>query len=261
MSIDAERDVPVTREGAIVALKLVVIVLAAAIFWQSALAVNAELQARRIVTARPVIESATRLLVGIGAREPFGKRLTDFVVENHRLVSLLVMMAAAMALVIRYVALGRIVDYLYVESPAQEKRAYTGFLASILLMLLHAGAIYGVVSLGSGDHALIVPAAMLAMLAVNLVWFVSIMLSARAAERKDLRGIKYLAATTLTAGVVLFCGTWLVEGRSTADPAMKGSQLLFLAGAVVFALCFADGYVQSRLYEKDVKRQPLRHAA
>ena len=39
------------------------IVLAAAIFWQSALAVNAELQARRVLTARPVIESATRLLV------------------------------------------------------------------------------------------------------------------------------------------------------------------------------------------------------
>jgi len=260
MSNGIEGDVPVTREGAIVALKLVVIVLAAAIFWQSALAVNAELQARGVVTVRPVIESATRVLVGIGTGEPFGKRLTDFIVANHRLVSLLVTMAAAMALVIRYVALGRLLDYLYVESPAREKRAYTGFLASILLMLLHAGAIYGVVSLGSGDHALIVPAAMLAMLAVNFVWFVGVMLGARAAERKDLRGIKYLAATTLTAGVVMFCGAWLVESRSAADPTMKGSQLLFLAGAVAFALCFADGYVQSRLYEKDVKRRPAGRA-
>ena len=246
-----ERDVPVTHEGAIVALKLVVIVLAAAIFWQSALAVNAELR------ANPVGASAARLVNGLGTGRPLGKRLADFVLENHRLVALLVTMAAAMALVIRYVALGRIVDYLYVESPAREKRAYTGFLASILLTLLHAGAIYGVVSLGPGDHAFIVPAAMLAMLAVNVVWFVSIILSARAAERRDLRGVKYLAATALAAALVMFRCAWLIESRSAADTAMKGSQLLFLTGAVAFALCFADGFVQSRLYERDVKRRPV----
>ena len=93
-----ERDVPVTREGAIVALKLVVIVLAAAIFWQSAVAVNMELR------ANPVGGSAARLVDGIGTGRSLGKRLTDFVLENHRLVALLVIMAAAMALVIRYVA-------------------------------------------------------------------------------------------------------------------------------------------------------------
>ena len=60
-------------------------------------------------------------------------------------------------------------------------------------------------------------------------------------------------------GVAGFRGQ--VGGWSAADPAMKGSQLVFLTAAVAFALCFADGYVQSRLYEKDVKRQPAGRAA
>ena len=248
MSNAHEMDVPVTREGALVALKLVMIVLAAAMFWQAALAVNTQFQARCLVTAPPFLRSAAELLAGAGDAAPFRARLSEFMALNHRLVALGVMMIAAGALVIRYIALGRLLDYLYVESPAEERRAYTGFLANIMLMLLHAGALYGVVSLGSGDHAGIVPVALLAMLFFNFVWFLSILVGARLRERRALRGVGYLAGTALTAGVVLFCAAWVVEARSAAAAEMKGSQLMLVAAAVAMLLCLADGYVQGRVY-------------
>jgi len=251
MNTANENDVPVTREGAIVALKLVMIVLAAAVFWQSALAVNAELHAHHLVTAPPLLKGAASLIGGTETGAPFPERLGAFLARNHRLAALGFMMAAVLALVVRFVALGRIFDYLYLESEARERRVYSGLLVNILLILCHAGALYGLVSLGGGDHAAEAPLALLALLALNFVWFSGILLSARRVERHSLRGVAYLAGTTLTAGV-LFCVTWVLEGIPVSDPAVRGSQLVFLSAMVALILCVADGYLQHHIYWTDM---------
>jgi len=245
-ALDAE--VPVTREGAVGALKIVMIVLAAAIFWQSALAVNAELHARGLVTAPPFKEGAARLLVGTETTAAFQERLSEFLTANHRLCALVLMMISAIALVVRYVALGRIFDFLYLESEARERRIYTGFLVNIMLILAHAGAMYGLVILGSGEHASEVPLALLVLLGLNLFWFVRILLSARRVERHALRGLWYLAGTTLTAAVVLFCATWVIDGVPAGEASIRGSKLVALSAGVALALCLADAYLQSHIY-------------
>ena len=137
--------VPVTRAGAVGALRLLMIVLSAAIFWQAAAAVSAEFHARELVTAPPFLRGASQLLIGTETPAPFQERLSEFWTVNHRLVALVAMLVAAVLLVTRYLVLGRVLDFLYLESEAREKRIYSGFLANIMLMLTHAGAIYAAV--------------------------------------------------------------------------------------------------------------------
>jgi len=243
-----EMEAPVTREGVVGALKLVMVVLAAAILWESAVGVHAEFQARGLTTAPPFTRGAARLLLGVETTAPFPQRISAFLGANHRLVALVAMMAASIALVTRYLGLGRIFDYLYLESEARGRRFYTGFLAGIMLAFGHAGAMYGVVSLCRGERASFVPMALLALLGLNLLWFLKVILSARKVERHALRGIGYLAGTALTAGVALFCATWAIESVPAGDPAIRGSQLVLLSAGVALALCCADGYLQSRIY-------------
>lgn len=248
MDHPTERGVPVTREGAVGALKLTMMVLAAAIFWQSALTVNAEFHRRGLVTAPPFLKGAARLLAGAETAAPFQERLATFLATNHRLVVLILMMVGAIALVARYVALGRLFDFLYLESEARERRHYTGFLVNIMLILAHAGVVYAVVFLGRGSSASEVPVALLGLLVLNLCWFVGILLSIRRVEREALRGVWYLAGTALVAAVGLFCAAWAIETVPVGNPEMRGSQLVALSAGVALALCLADGYLQNRIY-------------
>lgn len=244
----SEEQVPVTREGAVMALKLVMIVLAAVIFWQSALAVSAEFQVRGFVTARVFANTFVHLIVGVNGDATFPTRLAEFITVYHRAIALVMMMAGAVGLIVRYLALGRVFDYLYLESEVRQRRLYIGFLVNIMVMLAHAGAIYGVVVLGTGDHATEVPIALLLLLVMNLLWFIKLLLGARRVERRALRGVAYLAGTSLTAAVVLFCATWVLEATPATNLGLRGSQLIMLSAGVALALCLADAFVQGRLY-------------
>jgi len=247
---------PVTREGAVGAFKLLMIVLAAAIFWQAAVAVNAEFHARRLVTAPPFLRGASRLLVGTETTAPFPERLAEFWAANHRLVALVAMLIGMVLLVGRYLILGRALDFLYIESEARGKRIYSGFLANIMLMLAQAGALYAVVFFSRADYAAAVAPAMLVMFGLNLIWVAGILLTARGVERDALRGLWYLGGTTLAAVVVLLAGVLAIEappadlaaGATQAE--IRGSLLIALSAAVAVTLCLADGYVQTRLYRR-----------
>ena len=140
-----EMQVAVTREGAVGALKLLMIVLAAVIFWQSASTVNVEFHARGLVTAPPFLRGVAKLLVGTDTTAPFQDRLRNFWRESHRLIGLVAIMAITVLLTTRYLILGRVLDFLYLESPVSDRRIYSGFVANIFLVLAHAGIIYGIV--------------------------------------------------------------------------------------------------------------------
>ena len=88
----------------------------------------------------------------------------------------------------RYLLMGRVLDYLYLESPVSDRRIYSGFVANIFLVLTHAGIIYGIVLVSREGHAAFVPLVLLAFFAFNLLWSIGIFLSARAIERHALRG-------------------------------------------------------------------------
>ena len=246
-----ETAVPVTREGAVGALKLLMIVLAAAIFWQAAMALNAEFHARALVTASPFLRGASQLLIGTETTSPFQTRLREFWAVNHRATALVAMLAGIALLVARYLIFGRALDYLYLESEARDKRIYSGFLASIMLVLTHAGAMYAMVAFSRAEHASAVPMAMAVMLGLNLIWIVGVLLTARRVERVVLRGFWFLGGTTLTAGLALLAGA-LAIGAPAADVEAtlqaRGSLLILLSAGVAVALCFADGYIQSHIY-------------
>lgn len=246
--------VPVTRAGAVGALKLLMIVLSAAIFWQAAAAVNAEFQARELVTAPPFLRGASRLFIGTETPAPFQERLSEFWAANHRLVALAAMLVAAVFLVTRYLVLGRVLDFLYLESEAREKRIYSGFLANIMLMLAHAGAIYAAVFFSRRGPASAVAIALLALFALNLLWIFGMMLAARPVERNSLRGLRWLGMTTLVAALVLLGGARIIETSPAADDPLRGSALIMLSSGVAAILCLVDGYLQGRAYHPQVRK-------
>lgn len=240
--------VPLTREGAVGALKLLMIVLAAATFWNAGHAVNQEFHARSLVTATPFMRGAARLFLGAETTAGFEQRLMEFWAANHRAVALTALLAATVLLVARYLVMGRLIDYLYLESEARDRRIYSGFVANIFVTLLHAGAAYGLVVVGNSSHAPMVPGMLIALLLINLLWIAVVLATAKPPERGPLRGLKYMLLTSGAALIVLFALAWRMEARVAADDVKYGSQMMILTAAVATALCIADAWVQSAIY-------------
>jgi hypothetical protein len=245
-AMPGEIQVAVTREGALGALKLLMIVLAGVIFWESGVAINAELNARRLVTAPPFLKAASKLLVGTETTAAIQQRAGDFWVRNHRLIGLIAIMVITILLTMRYLLMGRVLDYLYLESPVSDRRIYSGFVANVFLVLTHAGIIYGIVLVSREGRAAFVPLVLAAFFAFNLLWSIGIFLSARAIERHALRGMKFLALTSAAALLILFMATGATEGPPK-DP-LHGSELMILGAGVALAACVADAIIQGMIY-------------
>lgn len=248
--------VAVTREGAVGALKLLMIVLAAVIFWESASAVNIEFHNRGFTTAPAFVKGAARLLTGMETPDPFRTRIVEFWHRNHHLLALIVTMAAAVVLSTRYLILGRVLDFLYLESAVRDKRVYSGFVANIFLVLVHAGIIYGIVLVGRDNHASIVPLMVLVLFLFNLLWSGGLYLTSRPLERHALRGLKFLALTSGISVLLLFTITWFVETVPVKDEALRGSKLMILGAGLALALCIADAFVQTFIYCRRFRPAP-----
>jgi hypothetical protein len=241
--------VPVTREGALGALKLLMIVLAAVIVWQSASTLNTALQAQGLVTAPPFTRGLARLLIGIETTAPFQERLRMFWENNHRLIALTMVMAAITLLVTRYLLLGRVLDFMYVESFASDKRIYSGFVANIVLVLLHAGILYSVVLCGRDPRqAALTPQLLMGLFLFNAVWAMGIFVTSRSLERPDLRGLLYVALTSLLMLLLLGWTIWRLEQRPPAAPAVRDSLRIVLGAGAGILLCVADAVIQTRIY-------------
>ncbi len=262
--------VPVTREGAVGALKLLMIVLAASTFWNAGAALNQEFQTQSLVTATPFMRGASRLFIGTETTGRFEDRLDAFWAANHRAIALSAMLVATVLLVTRYLVMGRMIDYLYLESEARDRRIYSGFVANIFMTLLHAGAVYGLIAVGDSVHAPMVPVTLMALLAINILWVGGVLVAAKPAERHPLRGLKYLMLTSGCALLLLFYVTWSMEiGRPPgaithsfkmfqlpwlvlpprpANEGMYGSKMILVAAAVAILLSLADAWVQSMIY-------------
>jgi hypothetical protein len=246
-AMPGEMQVAVTREGALGALKLLMIVLAGVIFWESGVGINAEFNARNLVTAPPFLKAASKVLVGTESTAAIQQRAYDFWVRNHRLVGLIAVMAITILLTMRYLLMGRVLDYLYLESPVSDRRIYSGFVANVFLVLVHAGIIYGIVLVGREGHAAFVPLVLAAFFAFNLLWSIGIFLSARGIERHALRGMKFLAVTSAAALLILYLATGSMGGPPK-DEALRGSELMVLGAIVALAACIADAIVQGMIY-------------
>lgn len=237
-----------TREGAVGSLKLVMILLAALIFWHAAAAINGYLHSKDLVTAPPLLRGAAKLLIGTDTTAPFHARMHEFWMKGHRPIALVTMLVAIVLMIARFLATGRVLDYLYLESECREQRIYSGFVANIFLTLAHAGLIYGLVVVDPGEHASLAPVTMLALFLLNLIWIAFIFFTSWPVERHALRGLRYLAFTTAAAAVALFALTWAIEKRPPADAAVRGSQMILLAAGVAIALCVADAVLQTAVY-------------
>ena len=249
MHADTNGRLPPSKPGIIEAVKLLLIVLAAAVFWQGAVAVNAALQDRALVTATPFLQGGLRLLVGIGESAPFGERLDAFWNINHRVVALIVLLAAVIVLLVRYLIIGRILDFLFLESPVRHRRGLAAFLVNILMIMLHAGAIYALTAFAAGSRAALTPVAFLALSATNALWLGGVLFFAAGCERFALRGIRFLLLSNVVAGALVFLLTWLTErGPFTAANPLLASELILITACIALAMCLAEGYVQSRIY-------------
>ena len=238
-------DTVLTREGAVNSLKLLMIVLAAMLFWQAAVGLNGELRAQELVSVDSLLARLSRVL---GGPDPAPVRLSAFWEANHRLLAMTAMLIAGLLLVARFLALGRIIDYLYIESEVRQKRIYSGFVASILLVLGHAGAIYAMIFLSRGAQAELAPVALLAMLALNLLWFVGVLFSTRRQERFTMRGVRYLTATALLTALGLAIAVWRIEDRATAVSVKSGSVRILVSCGFAGLLCLVDGIIQGKVY-------------
>jgi len=241
--------VPVTREGALSSLKLLMIVLAAVIIWQSASALNAGFQDRDLVTVPPFTRGLSKLFIGTDTTAPFSVRSVEYWHANHRLISLGAIMVAVTLLITRYLVLGRVLDYMYVESYAADKRIYSGFVAHIFLMLIHAGMLYGV-ALCARDprQAALTPQMLMGVFLFNTLWAIVLYATSRRPERRHLRGLPFVAFTSALTMLLLGMALWRLEMARPALPAERDSVRVLIAAMAGSILCFVDAAIQSRVY-------------
>lgn len=242
-------NVPVTREGALGALKLLMIVLAAVIVLQAASVLNQAFLERGLVTAPPFTKGLARLLIGTETSAPFHERLSLFWQTDHRLIALASILVAVTLLVARYLVLGRVLDYMYVESHSSDKRIYSGFVANIVLMLVHAAMLYCVVLCGRDvEQASLTPQLLMALFLFNAIWSMGLFITSRRPERHDLRGLLHIALTSTLLLLLLGWAIWNLEQVPPPSIEIRDSQRIMLGAAAAILLCILDSVIQTRIY-------------
>ena len=220
--------------------------LAALVVWQAATAVNAGLHARSLVTAPPFVEGAWRLLTGMGAEGSFGDRLTAFWSAHHLLLAHAALFVAITALAVRYLLIGRLVEFLFLDSAGRLHRGFAGYLWHVLLLVLHGLALYAMTpALGGGPSR--VAAAFFCVALLSMAQGISTVTVSDYSDRIALRGVGPLCWVSAAAGLLAFLIVWLNEIQPALIPSEDSVTLLRVAGASVI-LCITDALIQHRAY-------------
>jgi hypothetical protein len=117
------------------------------------------------------------------------------------------------------------------------------------MLLLHAGAVCGLIVAAGYDRATCAPLAFMGLIAVNVIWLTAALLTS-GPDGRVLRGVWYVVILDLAAGLVVFLVVWVREGLIPLAGASGGSELILITACGGLALCLAQAWLGARVHCK-----------
>jgi len=193
------------------------------------------------------------------------RQATQFFESHRELVVACLFALAVAALVSRMLFASPLLDYLYLESPARDRRTMFGFLILTLGLLGQMGLLYAVVLFARPGEPVaysgMAPMLMLLYLAGGAVWMLLLRIGAKRDDKYALRGFWPAFGVNVAVGALLAAGLWYLDRQAQSDPAEFHANRLHntsVTAAAALLVCTLDTFFQGRLYGKTGKGGALR---
>ena len=254
------------REKTVDVVRWAIVLLGALAAWECARTVNMAAQTKGLVHPQ---EFAARFdtLTAAEGEEPFADRLGGYLVYHADVLITGLFLLGVTALVARMLFASSLLDYLYLESEARDRRTMVGFLLSSGGLLVLVGLIYAMVvfARADGENGIpwsgYVPIAMAVYLLFGALWMVLMRLGAKKEDKGGLRGFwPALVANVLVGGGLGYL-VWHFggDGPEAASEFHTANPLRNIAITAFAALlvCSLDAVAQGRVYGKKRGRSKL----
>jgi len=253
------------REKTIDAVRWVIVLLAVLTAWECARAVNAALHEKGLLTAGQMLNSLNTVVAGAKGAPPLTERLSAFAEQNGGVLAACLFALGMVAMVTRMLFASPLLDHLYLESSARDRRTMTGFLVTVGGLLLQMALLYAMVLFarpGGASYSGMVPVLLAVYLLGGAVWMLLIRVGAGGEDKQALRG--FLAAL----GVNVVVGALLVGALGYASRLADHNVAKFhgnrpnnlaLAAVAGLVVCTLDTFLQGRIYGKRGKGSLLRN--
>jgi hypothetical protein len=257
------------REKTVDAVRWAIVVLAVFAAWECARSLNMVLHTQGLVRAGDFLRTAQYVVYGSSDMESepgILARAGQLVAEHvHIFVGGLFLLAVA-SLVTRMLFASPLLDFLYLESEASDRRTMVGFLVATFGLLAQMGLIYGMVIFArSGDgppRSGMVPLLMVVYLLGGALWMLLMRLGAKPEDRRALRGFWPALLVNVLVGVGLGALLWYLTGDGPGatqefhhDYAARNIAITAVAALL---LCSLDTFFQGQLYGKTTGRSRTR---
>ena len=253
------------REKKVDAVKLAVVLLAAFTVWECIRTVNMFVQEEKLVTAERVVKGANDFVAGIDSGSAALDKIRE-VLRCHADVLVAAFFALGMAaLLARTLFASPMLDYLYLESPARDRRTMFGFLFTGSGLLLQVALLYAMVIFARPEKGLLasgmVPFLLVLYFAGGAMWLLLMCIGAKRDDKHALRGLWPAFAVNTGVAALLIAALWYVSRKANHDPAQfHGNPHLnvSVAGLAALVACTLDTLLQGRLYGRTGKGSALR---
>jgi hypothetical protein len=222
-------------------VKVCLALLAAIVFWNACLIVKDVVQ-RQPATATVAVEAGDA--AGEKPELTLRERVEALGAVGAHSCALLVLAAGAVALVVRFILSGRVLDVLFIESASAHKRGLSVFVFNIGMMVVQGIILFALVLAAREGRGTLTPWIFMILALANAVWLAGVWVMGMGADRAAFRGVSILALTSITAGIGVAAGLWIVERGGPVSEATA----LYLAGGGALALCLVDGVFQGGIY-------------
>ena len=247
------------REKTVDAVRWAIVVLAVLTAWECARSINMITQQKGVYTSTPLLKG------GLTSSAEVLARVSEFVECNGEVLVACLFTLAMAALVTRMLFASPLLDFLYIESPASNRRTMVGFLITTAGLLVQMGLLYAIALFARPEEGVafsgMVPMLMVLFLAVGALWMLLVRIGAKKEDKQALRGFWPAFAVNVLVGGLLAAGVWYLGGLAKNEAAeFHGGRLHNLSVASVAALfaCSLDTFFQGRLYGKRGKGSGLR---
>lgn len=180
-----------------------------------------------------------------------GQQVVEFIRARSRIIAASIFFAGICVMLVRMLFARRIMEFVYLESQAAEKRTYLGFLINVLAVILQIGLLYGIVHMAKSPYPVVLPIMLGLLLAANALWLLYVYLFIGKADRRAVRGTLLAALCSAVVCVVVLAAVWVLESaKGVAHLARHPLETRAMTGWFCLALGAVDAGLQTLAYGK-----------
>jgi len=253
------------REKTVDAIRWAVVLLAMLTAWECARSINVAVRTKGLVTVEQFDQTASRTAGDFRKAPDLAASVAQFFQANADVIVACLFALGMVALVTRMLFASPLLDYLYLESPARDRRTMFGFLLTVGGILFQMGLLYTIVLFARPDgpnHSGMAPILMTIYLLGGAAWLLVLRLGSKREDKKALRGFLSAFGVNLVVGGALGAGVWYLSKQTNHDADLFHQNRLHnisVAAAAALLACTLDTFLQGRLYGKRGKGSALRN--